>query len=163
MALADFCRILWRERELLELLLFKLEEEQLVLSSGRARWLAHATREVEAVLEQIRDSERVRTLETDVVAMELGLGPGPSLIAISRTAPEPYAGMLLSHREAFLTLTGEITELAQANRQLLHAGMVSLSEALAGVEDTVPVQAYGPGAQRAVPRQSAGRLVDEAL
>ena len=94
MALADFCRILWRERELLELLLFKLEEEQLVLSSGRARWLAHATREVEAVLEQIRDSERVRSLETDVVAMELGLGPGPSLVAVARSAPEPYAGML---------------------------------------------------------------------
>ena len=47
MALADFCRILWRERELLELLLFKLEEEQLVLASGRGRWLAHATHEVE--------------------------------------------------------------------------------------------------------------------
>ena len=161
MALADFCRILWRERELLELLLFKLEEEQLVLSSGRARWLAHATREVEAVLEQIRDSERVRSLETDVVAMELGLGPGPSLIAVARSAPEPYAGMLLSHREAFLTLTAEITELAQANRRLLHEGMVTLSEALAGVEE--PVQSYGPGAERHLPRQGAGRLVDEAL
>lgn len=161
MALADFCRILWRERELLELLLFKLEEEQLVLASGRARWLAHATREVEAVLDQIRDSERVRTLETDVVAMELGLGPGPSLISLARTAPEPYGSMLMSHRDAFLALTAEITELAQANRRLLHEGMVSLSEALSAVEE--PVQTYGPAAGRSVPRQGAGRLVDEAL
>lgn len=161
MALADFCRILWHERELLELLLFKLEEEQLVLSSGRARWLAHATREVEAVLEQIRESERVRTLQTDVVAIELELGAGPSLVAIARSAPEPYSSMLLAHREAFLALTAEITDLATANKRLLHEGMVSLSEALASVEE--PVTTYGPAATRTLPRQSAGRLVDEAL
>lgn len=161
MALADFCRILWRERELLELLLFKLDEEQLVLASGRSRWLAHATREVEAVLDQIRRSEQVRTLQTDLVALELGLGAGPSLAAVARSAPEPYAAMLLSHRDAFLSLTAEITELAQANRRLLHEGMVSLSEALAAVEE--PVTTYGPDAGRTLPRQGAGRLVDEAL
>ena len=49
--------VLWRERHLLELLLFKLEEEQLVLTSGRTRWLGHATREVETVLEEIRTAE----------------------------------------------------------------------------------------------------------
>ena len=161
MALADFCRILWRERELLELLLFKLEEEQLVLASGRARWLAHATREVEAVLEQIRQSERLRSLQTDVVALELDLEAGPSLAAVAATAPEPYAGMLLAHREAFLALTAEITELAHANRRLLHQGMVGLSEALASVEE--PITTYGPASTRTLPRQSAGRLVDEAL
>ena len=32
-------QILWRERELLDTLLFKLEEEQMVLASGRTRWL----------------------------------------------------------------------------------------------------------------------------
>jgi hypothetical protein len=52
--LADLSSILWREREMLELLLFKLEEEQLVLASGRGRWLVHATREVEMVLDHIR-------------------------------------------------------------------------------------------------------------
>ena len=34
MALEALSRVLWRERELLELLLFKLEEEQLVLASA---------------------------------------------------------------------------------------------------------------------------------
>ena len=42
MALSDVSNILWRERQLLELLVFKLEEEQLVLAAGRTRWLAHA-------------------------------------------------------------------------------------------------------------------------
>ena len=37
MALSDVSNILWRERQLLELLVFKLEEEQLVLAAGRTR------------------------------------------------------------------------------------------------------------------------------
>ena len=161
MALAEFCRVLWHERELLELLLFKLEEEQLVLASGRSRWLAHATREVEAVLEQIREVESVRALESDVVAFELGLAPGPSLALLARTADEPWGGLLASHRDCFLSLTAEITEMAQANRRLLHEGMVSLSEALAAVEE--PVTTYGPTTGRTVPRPTPGRLLDEAL
>ena len=43
--------------------LFKLEEEQLVLAGGRTRWLAHATREVEMVLEQIRRTEVMRAAD----------------------------------------------------------------------------------------------------
>ena len=42
--------VLWRERELLEELHYRLEVEQLVLASGRSRWLAHATRDVDALL-----------------------------------------------------------------------------------------------------------------
>ena len=60
MALSDVSNILWRERQLLELLVFKLEEEQLVLAAGRTRWLAHATREVENVLGEIQ-ARRART------------------------------------------------------------------------------------------------------
>jgi len=41
-SLSDLSSILWREREMLELLLFKLEEEQLILASGRSRWLTLA-------------------------------------------------------------------------------------------------------------------------
>ena len=44
MSLSEISNILWRERRLLELLAFKLEEEHLVLASGRTRWLSHATR-----------------------------------------------------------------------------------------------------------------------
>ena len=39
MSLTELVNTLWRQREALELLLFKLEEERLVLASGRQRWL----------------------------------------------------------------------------------------------------------------------------
>ena len=79
MALSELSDVLWTERRLLELLLFKLEEEQLVLTSGRTRWLAHATREVETVLDEIRDAELGRSVEADAVAIELGLEPGSTV------------------------------------------------------------------------------------
>ena len=50
----DLSARLWHERELLDLLTFKLEEEQLLLTAGRTRWISHATREVEQVLERLR-------------------------------------------------------------------------------------------------------------
>ena len=74
MGVAELSAVLWRERQLLELLLFKLEEEQLVLSSGRTRWLGHATREVEQVLDQIRTAELGRSMEADATAIRPYLG-----------------------------------------------------------------------------------------
>jgi hypothetical protein len=65
MALSDVSNILWRERQLLELLVFKLEEEQLVLAAGRSRWLSHATREVETILGEIKKVELDRAVEVE--------------------------------------------------------------------------------------------------
>ena len=62
--------LLWRERELLELLVFKLDEEQLLLSAGRSRWVQHATREVEQVLELVREAGLGRSVEVAAVALE---------------------------------------------------------------------------------------------
>src|SRR5688572_9212434 len=72
-SLTDLASVLWRSRELLEMLLFKLEEEQLLLASNRSRWLSHATREVEVVLDQIRQTEVIRAAYAQEVAVELGL------------------------------------------------------------------------------------------
>ena len=72
MSLSEVSNILWRERQLLELLVFKLEEEQLVLASGRTRWLSHATREVETILGEIKrvELERDRSLSEEKAAFE---------------------------------------------------------------------------------------------
>ena len=102
MGLPDVSTVLWRERELLELLLFKLEEEQLVLTSGRTRWLAHATREVEMVIGQLREAELERAVLVDALAAELGLAPAPSLTALAGAAPSPWDDLLRAHRAAFV-------------------------------------------------------------
>ncbi|WP_432491149.1 flagellar export chaperone FlgN [Kineococcus auxinigenes] len=163
MALAEVSGILWKERELMELLLFKLEEEQLVLASGRTRWLAHATREVEFVMEQIRSTEVLRAAEVDAVAAELGIEPGPSLNALASAAPDPWGDLLRGHRDAFLTLTAEIQALADANRDLLSSGARALRETLLGLDtplDTYTAQGKNTAASAG---GSRAHFVDEAL
>jgi hypothetical protein len=160
MGLADLSSILWREREMLELLLFKLEEEQLVLAGGRSRWLAHATREVEMVLDQIRSTEVLRAAEVEAIARELGLGVAPSLTEVADAAGAPWADLLRQHRREFLSLTAEITALAEANRDLLTTGQRAVRETMLAVSGSV--ETYGSRGQTvtAAPR---ARLVDEAM
>ncbi len=69
MSVNDLSTLLWRERELLEMLVFKLEEEQLLLTAGRSKWLHHATREVEQVLGHLRTAGIERTVEASLVAV----------------------------------------------------------------------------------------------
>ncbi|MGF1648653.1 MAG: flagellar export chaperone FlgN [Kineosporiaceae bacterium] len=159
MGFAEVSGVLWRERELLELLLFKLEEEQLVLAGGRARWLPHATREVEAVLGGIRRAELLRRVELERLAGELGLSGDVPLRELADASPPPWDELFRSHRAAFLALTGEITALAEANRDLLAAGARSVTEALLStglVEATATYDATG----RAPTRSGGSHLVD---
>jgi FlgN protein len=128
--------LLWRERELLELLLFKLEVEQLVLTGGRSQWLAFAAREVESALEEIRDVELLRAVSVDCVAAEMGLEPGPSLAEIARASGEPWRAIWLDHREAFTTVTTQIREMSQNNRVLLTAGYQAAQATLLSMTET---------------------------
>lgn len=160
MSLSELSSVLWRTRELLELLLFKLEEKQLLLAAGRSRWLPYATREVEVVLDQIRQAEVLRATHAQAVALELGLAPDASLEQLAESAPAPWSDLLHQHRKAFLTLTAEISALAETNRELLTTGQRAVREtmmAFAGSADT-----YGPQGQT-VPDARRARLLDEAI
>src|SRR5436190_2471868 len=103
MALSDVSNILWRERQLMELLVFKLEEEQLVLAAGRTRWLAHATREVESVLAEIKRIELERAMQVTVAGVELGFSGTPTLKELASLTPPPWDGIFAEHRRALLS------------------------------------------------------------
>ncbi len=160
MGLSEVCNILWRERELLELLLFKLDEEQLVLTSGRMRWLARATKEVELVLEQIRRTEVARAVEVEAAAKALGLEANPSLNRLAEASPEPWAGILREHRAAFLAMTTEINQLAELNRDLLTSGQMAARDTLLSMSEDEGTYTPSGTTVAAVPR---ARLWDEAM
>jgi FlgN protein len=151
---AEVSDTLWRERELLDILFFKLETERLLLAAGKARWLSRATREVELVLEQLRLTELTRAIEVDALAVELYLPPNSSLSALAGVAPSPWAELFSAHRTAFRALINEITELAAANR-------VALDQACEASERTLLALGAGELAGYAIPRQlhGLGRLV----
>jgi hypothetical protein len=161
MALSDVSNILWRERQLLELLVFKLEEEQLVLAAGRTRWLAHATREVETVLEEIKRIELERAMQVQDAGRELGLSGAPTLKELAQITAPPWDTIFADHRRAMLTLAQEIDSITKSNRDLLQRGHQAAREALAAMGE-IDIEAYD--AHGTLPDRSlALRIVDEAI
>ena len=159
MSMEDLSAVLWRERELLETLLFKLEVEQLVLATGRTRWLAPAAREIEEVLDAIRETELLRAVEADALALELGLAPNPSLQDIADRSDEPWRSIWLDHRESFRTVTAEITSMAENNRELLTSGYQAAQATLASLSE--PPSTYGADGTAVSHRRTS--LVDRSI
>jgi hypothetical protein len=161
MALSDVSNILWRERQLLELLVFKLEEEQLVLAAGRSRWLAYATREVENVLGEIKRIELERAVLVADAGRELGLSGSPTLRELGGLTPNPWDGIFSEHRRALLNLAQEIDSITKSNRELLQRGHQAAREAIAAMGE-IDIDAYD--AHGTLPDRSlALRIVDEAI
>lgn len=114
--------VLWRERELLDTLLYRVELEQLVLTSGSARWLARVSQDVEGVLTTLGETELLRAVVADEVATAVGLDAHPTLRALAERSEEPWGTILAEHRDALLAVTRTIAERADANRDLIAAG-----------------------------------------
>lgn len=162
MAYSDVSNILWRERQLLELLQFKLEVEQSLLATGRTRWLSHATREIEMIIDEVKQVEVVRSMEVQALCEQLGLIDLPTLSSLVGALPEPWSGIFEEHRQAFLLATQEIVGLAESNRELLARGYSAAREALATL-GAARVETYGPGGL-SVARSGAGtHLLDEVM
>ncbi|WP_232677514.1 flagellar protein FlgN [Nocardioides sp. R-C-SC26] len=153
--------VLWQERELLDDLLFRLEVEQLVLASGRTNHLMRAARDVEATLQQLRETEVLRAVAADLAAEQLGLAPNPALSELAAASPEPWSTVLADHREAFESTTRRIMELADANRDLITSGYRSARETLMALGDPAP-HAYSPDGS-AVAAPTASRLLDRSI
>jgi hypothetical protein len=128
---AEVSDTLWRERELLDLLLFKLDSERLLLRAGSIRWLARSTHEVDLVLEQLQLVEITRALQVDDLAAQLDLAPGATLSDLAAVAPTPWTELFHAHRAAFRTLIDEVTALAAGNQRALREACVTSERNLA--------------------------------
>lgn len=153
--------ILWRERELLETLLFKLESEQLILASGNTRWLGRAAEEVEEVVQQIRETEVLRAVAADAAAEEAGLAAHSSLRALAEACEDPWRTVFEDHHQAFGVLTHEIAGLAERNRSLITAGYRSAREAMLAL-DADGVEGYRHDG-RAATAGARATIVDRSL
>jgi flagellar FlgN protein len=116
MSLSELSNILWRERRLLELLAFKLEEEHLVLSSGRTRWLARASGEVDVIIDEIKHVRLERAMRMADSSHELGLSDTPTLRELANSVEPPWAGIFWEHRRALHTLGREIESVTRVGR-----------------------------------------------
>lgn len=134
MGVQELSALLWRERELLELLVFKLEEEQLLLTAGKSRWVHYATREVEQVMERLRSAGLGRSVEVASLAREWGTDESATLRElISQAPPGAWAEILDAHLDSLTKLTDEIKELRDTNERFLRSALRSTQETLSGV------------------------------
>ena len=134
--------LLWREQELLDLLLFKAEEKQYLILSGKTRWLQRIAHEIEVVLDQLRTLEVERAAATEIVAQHLGIGTNPSLRQVAEVAPAPWNDLYGKHHEALLVLVTELRSLSDANRELIEGGLTAIGDVLLSVR-TPSAGTYG--------------------
>lgn len=134
--------LLWREQELLDLLLFKAEEKQYLILTGKSRWLARIAHEIEVVLDQLRTLEVERAAATEAIAVRLGVGANPSLRTLADAAPAPWNDLLAKHHEALLVLVTDLRSLSDANRELIEGGLAAIGDALLQVR-TPTAGTYG--------------------
>ena len=165
MSLPDLAAVLWRQRELLERLVYRLECEQVLLASGRTRWLATATSEVEATVSELQVLELQRALTSQQCAIELGLDPACTLEHLAAGAQPPWSGVLFEHRQALLQLTRELSVLAEANRHLMSAGLKAVESTLVsiGLRADMPTGGYDARGKADDLLRAESAFVDRAL
>jgi hypothetical protein len=112
---------LWRERHLLDLLVCKVEVENLLLASGRTSRLASVNRELEQVLEGVVRAARMRAVAVEGAALALTLPPGPTLRQVAGAAPPPWDHIFEQHRLSLASTAEELQVIGGANRDLLRA------------------------------------------
>lgn len=105
-ALSEF---LWHERDVLELVLHRLETERALLETGRTTRIALAAREVDAALDQLRTAELARVTEVTAATQVLGLPADSTLRTIAGLAPVPWGDIFLEHHTALRELVDAIT------------------------------------------------------
>lgn len=137
-ALSDF---LWHERDVLDVLLHRLETERALLETGRTRRLPRASREVDAALGQLRTAELARAAEAAAATQVLGLPATATLLTIAGTAPVPWGDIFREHRAAMRELVDQIVALDtgehRATPAVGGATMDALADADAQLTDAV--------------------------
>jgi hypothetical protein len=141
--LGALAHTLWREQRLLDVLLYRMEVQQLVMAAGRSRWIERAAADVEAALEELGEHEIIRAMQVADVAPLLGLGADASLRQLVAAAPEPWGDIFRDHQQAFLELVGKVEETSQANRDLVRRSMATMRELLSPGDAGSAADGYG--------------------
>ncbi|MDI2097867.1 flagellar export chaperone FlgN [Ruicaihuangia caeni] len=157
----ELSAVLWRERELLETVLFKLETQRLLLTAGESRWLPLATRELEHVLEKLRGAGLGRAVEASAVAEAWGAPEQATLRELIQHAPTPaWREILTSHFDALSQLTSEVAALRDGNTRLLETASRAARETLDGIGRDAGTYSADGKPQR---DEGSSRLLDTSL
>ncbi|WP_244213594.1 flagellar protein FlgN [Glutamicibacter nicotianae] len=157
----DLSALLFKEREILDLLRFKLEEQRLLLISGKTQWISRASAEIEQVLDSLHHASLERSMVAQAVAKQLGAATEATLAELADLVPNQMWGEILrSHLQALRELAASIAGIRDSNDEHLRAALRSAQESLANL-GTSPAT-YGPDS---TPKhdQPGARILDTNL
>lgn len=161
----ELAGVLNRQKQMLEVLVYRVEILRHLLSKGETRFLGFATAEVDHAAAMLRAAEQDRTDLVARFALERGLDPASlSLKALSEQAG-PYAPMFDRLRSEFLSLTDELEALVRASKVLAGRGIAEVDRILSMLSGGGTPNAaltYGPSADRRRPR-ALGRSYEAVL
>ena len=140
--LSTLSQTLWRQRALVEVLLYRLEVQQMVLAAGRSRWIDMSARDVEEAIEDLRAEELVRAAAVAAVAPMLKAPETSSLTELAVAAGEPWDQILRDHQAAFLSLIASVEAVSRDNRELLNHGLRDTHDFLARVTSAPGTDGY---------------------
>ncbi|SDH36884.1 flagellar export chaperone FlgN [Microbacterium sp. 77mftsu3.1] len=151
---------LWRERELLELLLFKVDVQRLLLESQNVRFVHFATREVESVLALVRSAALSRDVEIAALGAQWGAPDASTLNELIAAAPsEAWREILGEHRSALMALMSELEHAKGVNVTYLRTASRAIADTLASVTDDAGE--YSTTGERV--REDLARIVDKTI
>src|SRR5438128_12702413 len=103
----------------MELLLFKLQQEHLMLAAGQDRWPPQATAEVNLVMEELHQASATRTATAISIAADVGLSANATLGQLSEAASDAapqWSAMLAAQRSHLRDLLRQIEQVGRINR-----------------------------------------------
>lgn len=123
---------LYEEREALEDVAFKLEQEYLVLLAGRHRLVERTTAEFRRAVQALDAVSRRRADLVAAAASDMRLSDVPTLGALAGAVEDDDERKVLEeHRQAMIALVERIGDLSSQNRELLARHLAATTDALA--------------------------------
>lgn len=123
---------LFEEREALDEVAFKLEQQYLVLCAGRHALVERTTAEFRRAVQVLDAASRRRADLVAAAAVELRLTATPTLGGLADAVEdEDERHVLEEHRRAMVELVQRIGELSTRNRELLARNLAATTDALA--------------------------------
>jgi len=157
--LTELGQALWRQRDLILRLIYRLEVQQLVLVSGRSQWITVSTEDVDDAIETVRRQEIRRSRLVEDLSPLLGTAPDASLRDLIDAAPAPWDLILAEHHTEFLRLASQAEDAARNSRDILQQGLVDVRDLLESYGST-PGSTYGDRATGATVAPTTSVLVD---
>lgn len=138
-------------------LCFKFEIQEVILTSGRHKWLDETTAELERAVASLHESDRALREALERAAVAVGLSPESTVREVAAAVPEPWSYVLEEHRRGMQELLERVGQLSRANRQLLARGHAATVAAMSFLGAEVP-SSYDANGQLAPVSGSVGLL-----